>query len=319
MDTISENFLVNYNLYSVFKNHLICNQILSFYEKDFTVFSELSFKSCSSQSRLTNLDIISTKRLYKQLDVDDSVVEISFKEHNKTTDKTSKKQLVNSILFEVKDHNRVKKSHKNYKLRLFQNGQVLLPGIISETLDDAKYCIHKVVDSINRHSTINTKCESIYSSVRNYRCHVIGMDENIKINTNKLKKCLLKSKLKDDDFTEFVYPNIYICENNEKITIKINTPRCFYDLENNLNHKQKNKYHVNIIINPSGKIQIDNLEDITTAIFIYHWVLYMFKTFKGEIMIHYKPVSDKECKECGIYRECDACNKFDDEYSEEFL
>lgn len=159
--------------------------------------------------------------------------------------------------------------NKYYKIKLFRNGMIQIPGVLNTDMSDIKQPIN---DLINVLSGVfeNVSLIELYSIMRNYKT---AIKDDRKVNLRKLYQILIQLK----DSTPMLNEVKYNPERYPGLIVKFGTPI----------DKNKKK-QATIKMFHSGKINIDGLVSEQHSTKYYNWVESVYNDYKSQVL--YTPI-----------------------------
>lgn len=171
------------------------------------------------------------------------------------------------------------KADKYYKVKVFRNGTVEIPGGLDPFMKDIESAVHVVADKLKDCMDKDVKIVELYSIMRNYKFEMINKE--MRVNIGKLYNIFVENqkdeKLKVENITEIKY-NI---ERYPGLIVKFSTP-----IERNKNKQTTLKMF------QSGKVNIDGAVSESCAKYYYEWISNFYMKNKDEAI--YKPLEHKE-------------------------
>ena len=169
---------------------------------------------------------------------------------------------------------------KFYKVKLFRNGSVEIPGGLLPDMSDIIEAVEIVAKAVGNCLLTNVEVSKLYSVMRNYKTTVMG--DNIRLNIGELYQILVEDTKSKSPDVDNVIEVRYNPERYPGLTIKLLTP-----IPTNSNKR------TTIKIFKSGKINIDGATSPECAEKYYYWlnwyfdkhhkrVLYTYKTYESE-------------------------------------
>lgn len=169
-------------------------------------------------------------------------------------------------------------THKLYKVKVFRNGTLEIPGVLDPKMSDAWEVSKSVCDALNSCLLSDVYIIDIYSIMRNYKFQLI--DDNVLVNLNKLKNKFIEAKNYDNRFSNLCQ----IKYNNERypgLIIKFSTPT-----ETNGTKKTTIKMF------QSGKVNIDGAVSEEQALFYYNLLNSVYLQWESFVM--YIPINESD-------------------------
>jgi len=161
---------------------------------------------------------------------------------------------------------------KIYKVKVFRNGTLAIPGGLSPDLSDVKEIVSVVQSSLEDYIVDTIVLRELYPIMRNYKFEIMG---GFYINMPVLHNLFVQKK------EEHSIVNInYDVERYPGLIIKFNTPT-----------KRNPKKRTTIKIFQRGKVNIDSAISEEGALYYYNWLSSFYTTHAEQIL--YKPVSHK--------------------------
>ncbi len=163
---------------------------------------------------------------------------------------------------------------KIYKIKLFRNGIISIPGGLIPDMSDVRSAVSVVQKEITRVLKTDVQLIELYSIMRNYKFRI--KDPNTRINMRALYE-----KLKADHLSESSMVDVsevkYNSERYQGLILKFNTPVA-----------RNPKKRTTIKIFQSGKINIDGADSEIIARKYYQWIDDYFRVNNS---ILYTPVA----------------------------
>lgn len=170
------------------------------------------------------------------------------------------------------------KKDKYYKIKVFRNGTVEIPGGLDPSMKDITSAVHVVADKLKNCFMEDVKVVELYSIMRNYKFEMI--DKEFRVNINNLYNIFVENQkhenLKVGNITEIKY-NV---ERYPGLIVKFSTPI----------DRNKNK-QTTIKMFQSGKVNIDGAVSEQCANYYYEWINNFYTKNKDGVI--YKPVENK--------------------------
>lgn len=166
-------------------------------------------------------------------------------------------------------------SSKYYKIKLFRNGTIEIPGGLDPSMDDVKDVAQIVADELGNYLAEDVHVVELYSIMRNYKFEVA--DKKIRINIGKLYKIFINAHNNKHPGVKNITEIKYNIERYPGLIIKFSTP-----IARNQNKQTTIKmFH-------SGKVNIDGAISEQCADYYYDWINNFYIKHENEIV--YVPV-----------------------------
>lgn len=148
---------------------------------------------------------------------------------------------------------------KYYKIKLFRNGTIEIPGGLLPSMDDVTSAVYVVSDNIGECLVEDVHPVELYSIMRNYKFETI--DPDIRINIGRLYMIFVEAHKKKCDSVKNITEIKYNIERYPGLIIKFTTP-----IERNPNKQTTIKMF------QSGKVNIDGAVSEKCAVYYYNWI-----------------------------------------------
>jgi hypothetical protein len=148
---------------------------------------------------------------------------------------------------------------KYYKIKLFRNGTIEVPGGLEPSMEDVCSAVNVVCDVMRECLAEDVCVTELYSIMRNYKFETI--DKNTRINIRELYNIFINSYANKCPITRNITEIKYNIERYPGLIIKFSTP-----IPRNI-YKQ-----TTIKMFQSGKVNIDGAISEECALYYYNWI-----------------------------------------------
>lgn len=174
------------------------------------------------------------------------------------------------VLSDVKDD-------KYYKIKVFRNGRVEIPGGLEPSMRDVKSVAHVVEAAMEECLCEDVRLTELYSIMRNYKFKT--EDPNIRINIRRLFEIFIKAKRDGTQMVKGLNEIKYNVERYPGLIVKFSTP-----IPRNPDKKTTIKMF------NSGKVNIDGAISEECADYYYQWINRFYVENSAEVV--YSPCYD---------------------------
>lgn len=176
--------------------------------------------------------------------------------------------------------------YKYYKVKVFRNGKIGIPGGLNPDMSDINYSIKSVIELLSNVLNEEVEIVNLYSTMRNYKTSL--KDKNKKVNLTVLYNLLLIKSEEKYHYMKNVVEIKFNPERYEGLTIKFSTPT-EYD----------NKKKTTIKLFRSGKINIDGAISEEGAEFHYNWISNLYYELQDQILYEPKKSDSESSSDSG--------------------
>lgn len=161
--------------------------------------------------------------------------------------------------------------NKTYKVKVFRNGTIKIPGVLNSDLSDARRVIQIVVQVLKECLLTNVELISLHATMRNYKFNVA--DESQLVNIEVLKQKFIDAEINKDPLINGIFQIKYNPERYPGLSVKFTTP--------NATNKKK---ETTIKMFQSGKINIDGANEQDQALYYYNMLNEFYLQYEKEII-----------------------------------
>jgi hypothetical protein len=192
------------------------------------------------------------------------------------------------------------KADKVYKIKVFRNGRLEIPGGLEPSMRDVRSAALIVETAMENCFCEGVKMTELYSIMRNYKFKT--MDPEIRINIRALFQIFIKAKQDGDDDVTDLNEIKYNVERYPGLIVKFSTP-----IPRNHNKKTTIKMF------NSGKVNIDGAISEECALHYYRWINEFYVKHADEIVYTPRDYSDSDSDDADGDADDDADEDADDD------
>jgi hypothetical protein len=160
---------------------------------------------------------------------------------------------------------------KYYKIKLFRNGTIEIPGGLEPSMDDVWSAVNVVKSTMSDCLAEEVNIVELYSIMRNYKFETV--DKTIRININKLYNIFINTHAINCKSLSNIAEIKYNIERYPGLIIKFSTP-----IERNPLKQTTVKMF------QSGKVNIDGAISEECALFYYNWINDFYVKHESEVV-----------------------------------
>jgi hypothetical protein len=163
------------------------------------------------------------------------------------------------------------KPEKYYKIKLFRNGTIEIPGGLKPDMSDVRSAVEVVCDAVAECFVEDVQITKLYPIMRNYKFSL--MDENNRVNIAKLYNIFTELKEMQDDLVKNITEIKYNIERYPGLIIKFATPI-----------PRNEQKQTTIKMFHSGKVNIDGANTPECAHYYYQWICDFYNKYSDDII-----------------------------------
>lgn len=160
---------------------------------------------------------------------------------------------------------------KYYKIKMFRNGTIEIPGGLEPSMDDVWSAVYVVRDSMRECFNEDVQIKELYSIMRNYKFET--MDKDIRINIAKLYDIFIKTQQDKCPTVSNITEIKYNIERYPGLIIKFSTPIV-----------RNTRKQTTIKMFQSGKVNIDGAISEECSVYYYNWINDFYVKHSDEVV-----------------------------------
>lgn len=181
---------------------------------------------------------------------------------------------------------------KLYKVKLFRNGRVQVPGGLRPDMSDVKYAIHEVMKMVSKCFNEELTLTDLYSIMRNYKFRLVDEDSRVNLKLLRIKFDEHKdaqSKIIADGGELVDEPCITVTKHNTE-----RYPGLIVKFVKSENGEPKK---TTINMSYRGKVNINGAYSEASAAFYYKWLSGFYQKHANDVIYTITPVVESSSED----------------------